>query len=319
MARAAPPTLAAAAFAVLAAAGALSGAAIVRPLGGGRALASRPAAGGAAGRQSNALVGFSRFLVDYALTEEPTHVALCFDCSGGSAFRKKMHAGYKSNRPKAEAPFLDQLKRCKEFADALGMKCFESKKFEADDLIATLSTAVLSKGHRCTVVTVDKDLCQLVEPRLSVYDPAGGSRYDEAGVVKKFGVLPCQVVDMLGLVGDSADCIPGVRGIGPRTAAQLLQQFKDLDAVYAGLDKVATLGLRGAAGVQKALAAGQDIAFLSRTLATLEHNVPVQKASIRGMLRRRPSSDIHTLLDEFGLQSLGRQVSRLQRRMDGLP
>jgi len=178
-------------------------------------------------------------------------------------------------------------------------------------LVATLSTSVLSKGHTCTVVTVDKDLCQLVEPRLSVYDYARGKRYDEAAVVQKFGVRPCQIADMLGLMGDSADCIPGVRGIGGKTAAQLLQHFEDLDAVYADLDKIATLGLRGAKAVQQALVANREIAFLSRKLASLELNVPVQKASIRGMLRGRPSTHIHQLLDDFGLQSLRRRVDLL--------
>jgi 5'-3' exonuclease len=262
------------------------------------------------GRQSNALVGFANFLVGYIETEEVSHLALCFDSRLNSSYRNEIYPDYKSNRPSPPDEFKEQVKRCRKFAEALGVACFDDKKYEADDIIATLGTKLLAGGHRCTVITSDKDLLQLVEPGLSVYDFGKDLRYDESGVKKKMGVRPDQVVDLQGLTGDAVDCIPGVSGIGPKTAEALLKKFGDLDTLYSSLDKVGSMkGLRGATGIQSKLAAGKDQAYLSKKLATLERKVPVKGGSLTGLQRKRPAAKIHKLLDDLGLKRLHDRVA----------
>jgi len=267
------------------------------------------------GRQSNAVVGFANFVMKYITDEKPTHIALCFDGSVTSCFRNDMYPAYKSNRPSPPSELMAQIGRCREFAEALGIACFDVKAYEADDLIGTIGTSLSSDGHKCVVVTNDKDLCQLVGPMISVYDFAKGKRYDEAGVVHRMGVKPSQVVDLLGLMGDAVDCIPGVKGIGSKTASCLLKSFANLESLYANLDAVESLPIRGATGIRKKLASQKEMAFLSRKLATLVCKVPLRTGGLRGLQRRRlakgPLTALHRLLDRFGL-------ARLHDRVDAM-
>jgi len=269
--------------------------------------------GDASGRQANAVVGFANFIVNYIRDEKPTHIALCFDRSLTSSFRNRMFPAYKSNRELPPAELKGQIERCRKLAETLGVACFDDKLYEADDLIATLAEVATAAGQKCIVVSSDKDLCQLVRPRVSMYDFAKGERYDEAGVRKKLGVHPWQVPDLLGLMGDAVDCIPGVRGIGGKTAVSLLKRFKDIDDIYANLARVEKLPIRGAIGIRDRLAAEKDKALLSRRLATLARKIPIKNGNVKG-LRRQPvvKTRIHGLLNRIGL-------TRFHDRVDALP
>lgn len=225
------------------------------------------------GHSCNAVVGFTNFLTNYFQRRKPTHMALCFD-RGESTFRKESYRAYKSNRKLIPKELKQQIQRCRWFAEeGIGVPCYDIPGYEADDLIATLSKTMTECGHKCTVITNDKDLCQLVGKKVSIYDFVKREEIDESAVRKKLGVEPCQFVDLIGLMGDAVDRIPGVKGIGPKTAVPLLTHFKDLEELYDNLDRVDKLPIRGARGVQKRLDDGRDMAFRCRELARLERKV----------------------------------------------
>jgi len=264
------------------------------------------------GRPINAVRGFGDFLLRYLAEEAPTHVGLCFDKSLTTSFRNEIYPPYKSSRELPPAELEVQLNACFALGGALGLSCYEDERYEADDIIATLAAPLVERGHECVVVTNDKDLCQLVCPRLSVYDFARGERHDEAGVLVKMGVRAAQVPDFLGLAGDSVDDIPGVRGVGVKTAAALLAEFDHLEELYADLERVAALPIRGAKGVAKKLDEEREMAFLSRQLAIVATDAPAQ-GGLRALKRKAPDlAALEPLLEELGLQ-------RLRARIDALP
>jgi len=266
-----------------------------------------------AGRTSNGVVGFANFLLGYLRDEAPTHIALCWDRSLTTSFRNSLYPAYKANRELPPPELSAQIQRCRQLSEALGLACFDDARYEADDLIATLAAPLVAAGHRCTVVTSDKDLCQLVGPRLVVHDYAKDERYDAQGVRRRLGVRPEQVPDYLGLAGDAVDNIPGVKGLGPKTATALLAKFRDLEAIYAGLGSVSRLQMRGAEGVAARLAEQRDMAFLSRRLATVARDAPVRRRSLGALRRRLPKRrDLGAVLEDLGL-------ARLRERVDSLP
>eukprot|EP00927_Polykrikos_kofoidii_P011774 TRINITY_DN15031_c0_g1_i1.p1 TRINITY_DN15031_c0_g1~~TRINITY_DN15031_c0_g1_i1.p1 ORF type:complete len:298 (-),score=49.70 TRINITY_DN15031_c0_g1_i1:25-918(-) len=256
------------------------------------------------GRPTNALFGFAKFLRRYLAEEKPTHVALCFDQSLQTCFRNNIHAGYKSNRTKKNPGLREQSARCLEMAEMLGLRCFASTKYEADDLIATLAVPLAKDGVDCVVVSNDKDMYQLVGPHVTVYDFSNKERLDCAGVTRKLGVLPTQVPDYLGLTGDSVDCIPGVPGIGPKTATALLAKFDNIDDIYANLHDIESLKLRSPASVRKKLEAGRGLALLSRRLATLVKDVPLQVTGLDCLRRREQACNLEDALREYGFGDL---------------
>jgi len=228
------------------------------------------------GRPVNAVYGFKEFLLRLAGTEKPTHLGVAFDESLTTSFRNETYPAYKAQRDLPPAALEAQLKDCREVAAALGAAVFSSHRYEADDLIATLVHQLDAQGHGAVVVTSDKDLAQLVSEHVTLHDFARDTRYGPADVEEKFGVRPDQIADLLALAGDSVDNIPGVKGIGRKTAVALLGAFDHLDAVYARLAEVGDLPLRGAASIQRKLAEQRDAAFLSRRLSVVARNAPAE-------------------------------------------
>lgn len=226
------------------------------------------------GRPVNAVYGFKEFLLQLAKSEQPTHLGVAFDESLTTSFRNEIYPPYKAQRDLPPAQLEAQLKDCQEVAAALGAAVFVSRRYEADDLIGTLVHELLAQGHGAVVVTSDKDLAQLVSEEVSLLDFARDTRYGPAEVEAKFGVRPDQIADFLALAGDSVDNIPGVKGVGRKTATALLSAFGDLDALYARLDEVADLPLRGAATVRRKLEEQRDQAFLSRRLTVVAVDAP---------------------------------------------
>lgn len=196
--------------------------------------------------------------------------------TGRETFRTKMFAGYKRTRSAHPAALVPQVPYIRRVLDCLNLPFFELSGYEADDLIATICHSMAGKKE-CHVVVVssDKDLMQLVAERIQLLDSARNRWIGAAEVHRKFGVTPDKIVQVMGLMGDAVDNIPGVRGIGAKTAIALIQRFATLENLFSRLDEVGELTFRGAARVRKILEAGRDAAFLSRDLATIKHDVPL--------------------------------------------
>lgn len=210
----------------------------------------------------------------HALASAQRHVAVC--CDSGKSFRKDIAATYKANRPEHDAALMHQIALAREQLEADGFPVWAVKMFEADDLIAS-AVALALKEHdlRVLVVSADKDLLQLVGPRVNQMKPDSGVVLDEIAVREKFGVMPEQMRDFLTLVGDASDNITGVKGIGAVKAAAILKQFGSIDALYKEMADVgaASIGLQPAAA--KALKEFQPTLPTTRALVTLRADVPL--------------------------------------------
>lgn len=260
------------------------------------------------GRPVGAVLGFTNFLIRYLAEEQPTHVGLAFDECLTTSFRNEVYPDYKSNREEAPEGLDEQFELCQAMAAAMGLATYVDGRYEADDLIATLCRQLVRRGHHVIVVSCDKDLTQLVDPRVCFFDYARERRMDERDVYGRFGVWPRQIPDFLGLAGDAVDSIPGVRGVGPKTAVALLDAFGDIDTLYASLDEVSALPVRGASTLGAKLSAQRDMAFLSRDLATVAIDAPV-KASLRELAVAGADADrLDPLLEELGFANVRRRI-----------
>lgn len=230
------------------------------------------------GTPCNAAYGFANTLIRYAADEAPTHAAVCFDAAMTS-FRNRVEPGYKATRGETPDDLEPQFDLCREIAEALGFASFERDDYEADDLLGALCEEVLRGPGRARVLTTDKDLCQLVreDARVVVHDLAKEKTFDAAAVREKFGVSPAQIPDYLGLVGDVVDNLPGVPGVGAKSAAALLQAFETIEGIPAagsGQETFAGIAVRGAAKLAEKVAAHRDRALATKSLATVLRSVP---------------------------------------------
>jgi DNA polymerase-1 len=247
-----------------------------------------------------------RFLNEY----KPSHVACCFD-AGSVTFRNELFPDYKANRGEPPEELKPQFDLCRELVERMGIPSLSLPGFEADDLMATLCERLVLAGYEVILVTGDKDLAQLVKKGVSVYDLAKEDWWDAGRIPEKLGVKAAQVTDLLGLMGDSVDNIPGVRGVGPKAACALLGHFKDLDAIYSRLDEVEKLPIRGAKSLRKKLEEQREQAYLSRQLATVKRDVEME-LTIDSLRYRGAESE---LLDDFAQQwGLRRVAERVPRR-----
>lgn len=256
------------------------------------------------GRAVNAVHGFASFLLRYLAEESPTHVAVCFDRSLTTSFRNELYPAYKSSRELPDGELAAQLEDCEELAAALGAAVFADDRYEADDLIATLAARLRRRAAGFVVVTSDKDLAQLVDANTELYDFAKSVRYGPAEVEAKFGVRPDQIADYLGLAGDAVDDIPGVPGVGAKTAVGLLARFDHLEQLFDGLEAVSELPLRGASSLARKLEQHREAAFLSRELATVARDGPAE-AGLRELRLGAPDrARVEALCERLGFERL---------------
>jgi len=228
------------------------------------------------GWPTNAVHGFARFLLELLEKERPRHIAIAFDEALDSCFRNTLYPAYKANRESAPEELKRQFKHCKALCSALGLAVLAHQDYEADDLIGSaLHAARATHGHRGVIVSADKDLSQLLVGLDEQWDFARGQRWSMAGVKARHGVEAHQIADYLALTGDAVDNIPGVPGVGPKTAAVLLAHFGSLDALLARGDEVPFLRLRGAATVAAKLRANREQALLWRQLTTIALDAPL--------------------------------------------
>ena len=226
----------------------------------------------ASGLPTNALFGFTRMITKLLRDIAPEYLAITFDMAAPT-FRHQMYDQYKANRAECPEDLRPQMPYFRKIAQAMNISVIEKEGVEADDIIASLTRRFGDRFKGVTVVSGDKDLCQLVNDRVCVWDAMRDITYDESGVQAKFGVLPTQMVDYLTLVGDSSDNVPGIKGVGPKTAAQLLAACGSLDRVLASPELVEQVkGLRGAASLRAKLEQSREEIRLCRDLVTLRYD-----------------------------------------------
>jgi DNA polymerase-1 len=241
-----------------------------------------------AGANVSAAFGFFRFL--FALFDQcnPGAIAAVFDPIG-KTFRHEMYADYKATRQKTPEDLHAQVPLVEEILRALGVPCLRIEGYEADDLIATLARRAADEGRECWIVSGDKDLLQLVGGTVKALRPDSSFTYKPYGhdeVRTEWGIAPERILDYLSLTGDQSDNVPGVKGVGDKTALKLLMEFGDLDSIYSRLNEVKPEGVR------KKLEEGKESAYLSRKLITLVHDVPLNirdldELAIEGLNRAR--------------------------------
>ena len=224
------------------------------------------------GRNTNAQFGFTNALVDLINNQRPTHMAVCFDTEAPTE-RHTDFADYKANRQEAPEDLLSALPDIKAIVKGFNIPCVELDGFEADDVIGTLSKQAAAVGYEVYMVTPDKDYGQLVDERIRIYKPPyQGGIAEIMGpkeVCEKWNIKDVsQVIDILGLMGDAVDNIPGIKGVGEKTAAKLLNEYQTLENVLANAD-----GIKGALGEK--VRAGKEAAIMSKKLATIITSVPV--------------------------------------------
>jgi 5'-3' exonuclease len=264
------------------------------------------------GNPVHALYGFARFLSDLLERARPQYVAVAFDASLATSFRNRIYPAYKANREPPPPDLALQFERCREWCRHLGVAWYASPEYEADDIIGTLATRFRAEGLRCTVVTRDKDMAQLIREGDVYWDYTGDTRYHYHDIAERFGVAPERYADYLALTGDPVDNIPGVPGVGPKTAAVLMHAYESLDALYAGLDGVARLPVRGAARLAAKLAEHRAAAYLARQLTAIHCAMPLEAG--RSELRRRAPD--HASLHRFcDVQGFGRLLRRQAERL----
>src|SRR5580692_2238569 len=224
------------------------------------------------GLQLNAVYGFCnmlwKLLRDMTPEERPTHLAVVFDKSERT-FRNELYPDYKAHRPDAPADLIPQFGLIREAVRAFDLPCLEQIGYEADDLIATYVREACEAGARATIVSSDKDLMQLVNDCVVMYDTMKDRRIGPAEVVEKFGVPPDKVIEVQALIGDSTDNVPGVPGIGVKTAAQLIGEYGDLETLLARASEIKQQKRR------ESLIEHAELARLSKTLVTLDTHVPL--------------------------------------------
>jgi len=223
------------------------------------------------GELTNAVYGFTSMLLNVLREERPTHIAVTFD--KGLTFRHEMYAEYKAHRAKMPEDMRSQMERVRQVVDTLGMPVFELEGYEADDLLGTLARQAGEQGVSTLIVTGDTDILQLVDEHTRVLTSrwrfSDTVTYDVAGVRQRYGLPPAQLVELKALEGDKSDNIPGVSGVGEKTAVKLLQAYGSLEGIYEHLDQVQ-------GRFRSQLEAGRDLAFLSRRLATIVRDAPIQ-------------------------------------------
>jgi 5'-3' exonuclease len=221
-----------------------------------------------------AVYGYTTFLIRLLEQEQPKHIAACFDESLGTCFRNQIYPNYKVSRPPADDALAFQLRACREITELFNISSFVSSRYEADDLLGTLVRLLRRSKAPIAILTRDKDLGQLLRREQDyLWDYSKGETTNRLGVHAKFGVHPEQMIDYLALVGDSIDDIPGVPGLGPKTAQGLLGHFGGIDQLFRGLHQVAELPIRGASKLSDKLIEFRQQISMARQLATIVDDI----------------------------------------------
>ena len=268
------------------------------------------------GNPAHAVFGFARLLGDLLERVRPKYIAVAFDQSLMKCFRNRIYPAYKANREPAPADLQLQFERCMQLCSCLGITAFASPEYEADDIIGTLVAVMRREGVRSTVITRDKDMAQLIREGDVYWDFGGREPCGYHDIERRFGVVPERFADYLALMGDTVDNIPGIPGIGPKTAAALMKEFASLDDLYGDLDRVLSLKMRGAVAVGARLRQHREAAYLARQLTAIACDVPLEGGS-EALRRRAP--DVAALNSFYDAHGFGAFLRRQGERLAQLP
>jgi DNA polymerase-1 len=268
------------------------------------------------GNPVHAVFGFARFLGDLIERVRPRYIAVAFDQRLATSYRSRIYPPYKANREPAPVDLAMQFQHCRELCRHLGLAAFVSPEYEADDIIGTLGCLMREEGVRSAFITRDKDLAQLVRAGDLYWDFGAREQFGYHDIERHFGVAPERFADYLALTGDDVDNIPGVPGVGHKTAASLMKAFASLDHLYADLDRVPGLKLRGARTLSDKLRQHRDSVFLARKLTHITCDMQLG-VDIEGLRRRLP--DAPALADLYDRLGFGPFLRRQSERLAQLP
>lgn len=256
------------------------------------------------GEQVNTVFGFASMLISILRKEQPQNMIICFD-AGEKTFRHQENATYKAGRAETPDDFYTQIPRIMELVDILRLPQVSNAEFEADDYLCAYSRAAEKEGWQSTIVTGDRDAFQLASDKIRIAIPHSG--YNEAEylgpdeIYAKYGIRPDQVPAYKGLTGDSSDNLPGVKGIGPKTASELLQKFDTLEAIYENLADIRP-------AVRAKLEADRESAFFCQRMALLISDIPLKPSLSNLTLKNIPLAEVLLFLQEM-------EFTLLQRRL----
>jgi DNA polymerase-1 len=268
-----------------------------------RAFHAIPAFSTSAGHPTNATYGFLRTITKLLRERQPQRVAAIFDAE--ISFRNEIYPEYKQNRAEPPDTLRPQFKDCRRVLAAISIPCLQADGYEADDLIGTLAAQLSEQGLPVVMVSGDKDMAQMVSERVTLLDVARDEEFDVDAVIERFGVRPEQIPDLLALHGDSVDNIPGIPGVGKKTAQALLQSFDSLDDIMKSPDRIEGLSIRNALGVKRKVMAGLETARIALRLATIARAVPFE---IDREALRYPGADRAKVESLFGELEFGERA-----------
>jgi DNA polymerase I len=240
------------------------------------------------GVPTNAIFGFTNMLFKLVRERKPDAIAVVMD-SPGPTERHKIYEQYKAQRPETPGDLISQIPHLKKIISAFNIRSFEMPGLEADDIICSIAKKAAAEGLNVYILTGDKDMMQVVGSNIRIYDPMKELLIEDKDVVERYGVPPSRMAELMALTGDTSDNIPGVKGIGEKTAKELLSETS-LDDLIAHPEKIRNERVR------KMITEGMDMIRLSRTLATIDSDLPVE-VDIRALAAREP--DWAALLDIF--------------------
>ncbi len=257
------------------------------------------------GMPVNAIYGFLSMMAKLMKEKQPQYMAFCYD-RREPTFRSDIDPNYKAHREAMPEELAVQIPYIRKFAGLLGVPEFEANRFEADDCIGTLATWASQQGFDVVIVSGDKDFAQLISPSVVMYDTMKEVVYDELQVFEKWGVRPDQFIDYLSLIGDSSDNVPGIAGIGPKTAEKLLKEYDTLENIFANVAKITAKALKAK------IETGQDAAFMSRKLVTICQDVPIEMSEELLRLRPMQRETLNEMMEELNFKVLQKQFLGLE-------
>jgi DNA polymerase-1 len=285
------------------------------------------------GKLTNAVYGFCTMLFNIRKQLSPSYLIVCFD-RPEPTFRKQMYAGYQAKRPKMDEGLVGQWGLVQQVVTAMKIPIYELAGYEADDIIGSLAFQAMTdklknsfdsaqdkkneklKIEQVTIVTGDRDILQLVNHKTNVYMPIQGltnaKLYGEKEVVEKFGVTPAQIIDLKALMGDASDNYPGVRGIGPKTARELLQVFGTVETLYKAIQDKDERLRKFSDKILQALSVGAEDAVLAKKLATIDVKTPVTLDLSKAVLDTIATDEVKELFMELGFWSLLKRLDASQ-------
>jgi len=268
------------------------------------------------GHPVHAVFGFARFIGDLIERVRPSYMAVAFDQRRAGSYRNRIYPAYKANRERAPADLVRQFEECREVCRRLGLAVFVDMDYEADDIIGTLAQQMRAQGVRSAFITRDKDLAQLMRDGDLFWDFGARAQFGYHDIERHFGVCPERFADYLALTGDEVDNIPGVPGIGHRTAASLMKAFGSLDELYADLTAVAHLKLRGAGTLGARLSEHRESVYLARSLTRIACDLRLEFGAA-GLRRQVP--DMPALAELYDRLGFGPFLRRQGERLAQLP